>query len=60
MSAATWAARPLEPTPPPIDPSAPVPDDPGELEEPGLLPPAPVESAVPAPSRPAPTEPEPA
>lgn len=49
-------ARPLEPTPsgPPLDPAAPIPDDPSELEEPGLLPPAPVEPA------PLPATPEPA
>ena len=43
-------ARPVEPTPaqpspaaPPLDPEAPVPDDPGPLQEPDLLPPPPLE-----------------
>ncbi|MCU1692674.1 MAG: hypothetical protein JWM64_1765 [Frankiales bacterium] len=52
------SARPLEPTPgpPPLDPATPVPDDPGELDDPDLLPPAPVEPGVPLPAEP---EPEP-
>jgi hypothetical protein len=44
------AARPLEPDPttspgtaPGLDPEAPVPDDPGPLQEPDLLPPPPLE-----------------
>lgn len=38
---------PRDPVPgaPPLDPSAPVPDDPGELDDPGALPPAPAEPA---------------
>jgi hypothetical protein len=48
------AARPVEPPPgpPPLDPGAPIPDDPGQLEEPDVLPPAPLEPSpdvVPAP-----------
>ncbi len=47
----TRAARPLEPTPatpspgelPPLDPDMPVPDDPGELDSPEVLPPPPLE-----------------
>lgn len=50
-------ARPLEPTPgpAPLDPAAPIPDDPAELDDPDLLPPAPVEPSVPG----APAAPEP-
>ena len=38
-------ARPTEPAPapPPLDPATPVPDDPGPLQEPDLLPPPPIE-----------------
>ena len=35
---------PIEEPLPGMDPTEPVPDDPGELEEPGLLPPPPVEA----------------
>ncbi len=40
------SARPLEPTPglPPLDPGAPIPDDPAELTEPDSLPPPPIEA----------------